>query len=165
MNHVDEDRSVYNGHFELDILIDCPVGQVWKQYLDTPSWVVSHQIERVCGSPDAVGYITRVSDIASKDQGYPPPWHHYCKIIKLLPEHQYVLKTYSEKGGSYGMVMTCFDDTRLIAVDAKTHVIFNLYAEIRGDIVAKDPAAMNLDASVEGMGKNLNNLKRMMESG
>lgn len=164
MSYCDEDATVYNGHFEIEILIARPVAQVWRQFLDLPAWVTSHRIENASGTPHAVGSITRVTDKTAQELGYAPPYYHYCKIMKLIPERQYVLKTYSEKGGSYGMQMTCFDDSRFTAIDGKTKITFNLFAEIRGDFVAKDPAAMNLDDSLVGMTSNLNNLKRIAES-
>lgn len=163
MSNCDEDRSVYNGHFEVEVLINRPVARVWRQYLDIGSWVTSHDIEQVYGEPDAVGCITRCSARAAKALGVPQPHYHYCKIIKLVPRRQYVLKSYAEKGGSYGMeAVTGFDDTRFIEIGNTTKVVFNIFAEMRGEVVAKDPAAMNLDPS--GMIGNLNNLKRIVES-
>jgi hypothetical protein len=84
--------------------------------------------------------------------------------MKLVRERQYLLKTYSEEGGSYGMQLTCFDDTRFLPIDGKTKVVFNLFAELIGEAIAKDPAGMNLEQSREGMLRNLNNLKRIVES-
>jgi hypothetical protein len=159
-----EGRSVYNGHFELEILIERPVSQVWNQFVDLSTWVTSHRIETVAGEAGKLGSVTRVTDLTAEEFGCPPPYHHYCKIIKLVPHQQYVLKTYSEKGGSYGMEMKCFDDTRFVALNGKTQVIFNIFAEMEGDAVALDPAAMNLDGSQDGMLKNLQNLKRIVES-
>src|SRR6266702_1276 len=159
MSQCDEDRSVYNGHFELEVLIDRPVEEVWPQFIDIPSWVTSHDIETVYGTPGTVGSITRVSFKKAKEQGFPLAHHHYCKLIKVVPERQWILKTYPERGGSYGMQMTGFDDGRLVAIDGKTKAIFNVFIEIRSEAVAKDPASMNMDISREGMVKNLNNLK------
>src|SRR5579871_1368999 len=122
-----EGRSVYNGHFELEILVERPVSQVWKQYIDLPAWVTSHKIETVYGEPGAVGSVTLVTDKTAQELGYAPPYHHYCKIVKLVPQQQYVLKTYAEEGGSYGMDMTCFDDTRFIAVGGHTRIVFNIF--------------------------------------
>src|SRR5688572_18345564 len=110
MIHHDEDPSIYNGHYEVEIVMDRPVAQVWRQFLDIGSWVTSHDIELVAGSRDAVGAITRVSFRKAKEVGMPEPHHHYCKITKLIPERQYVLKTYAEKGGSYGWEIVAFDD-------------------------------------------------------
>jgi hypothetical protein len=166
MNQYDEDRSVFTGHYEVDVLIDRLVGQVWKQLLDISSWVTSHEIELVSGAPDAVGGITRVSAPSkiAREITLPPPLYHYCKIIELVPEQRYLLKTYSEKGGSYGMHISGFDDVRLVSIEKKTKVIVNLFCEFRGDVVAKDPAAMSLDVSRDGMRNNLDNLKRILES-
>jgi len=164
MSNCDEERSVYNGHFELEVLIDRPVAQVWKQFVDLGSWVTSHDIENAYGAPGTVGSITRVSSKKAIELGLPPPHYHYCKIIKLLPERQCVLKTYTEQEGAYGMKMLAFDDTRFLILNGKTKLIFNLFAEVRSEAVAQDPAAMNLDGSREGMLGNLNNLKRIVES-
>jgi hypothetical protein len=160
----DEDCSVYNGHFEVEVLINRPVGQVWKQFLDVSSWVISHDIENASGVPGTLGSITRVSPKNAKEQRLPPAPYHYCKIIKLVPERQYVLKTYPEKGGSYGMHSISFDDTRFVAIDGKTKVTFSIFFEVKSEAVAKDPAAINVDASREGMVKNLNKLKQIVES-
>jgi len=164
MSQHDEDPTIYNGHFEVEVLIDRPVQQVWKAFLDIGSWVTSHDIETLHGTPGTVGSITRVSFKKAKEQGVPLPHYHYCKLIKVVPEQQWILKTYSEEGGSYGMQMTAFDDGRLIAAGSQTRATFNIFAEIRSEAVAKDPSAMNLDVSREGMLKNLQNLKRMVES-
>jgi hypothetical protein len=162
MSDCDEDRSIYNGHFEVEVVIHRPVAQVWHQFLDIGSWVTSHDIEEVHGERDSVGSITRCSSKAAKQLGVPPPHYHYCKIIKLVPERQYVLKSYAEKGGSYGMqAITGFDDTRFIEMGNKTKVVFNIFAAMRGEAIAKDPAAMNLDPS--GMIANLNKLKHIVE--
>ena len=73
----------------------------------------------------------------------PPPDHHYCKIIKLVPERQYVLKTYSETGGSYGWDIVAFDDARFFSIGQKTKVIFNLYIQIKCPAAATDPASLD----------------------
>jgi hypothetical protein len=162
----DEDRTIFNGYLEFEVFIERPVAQVWKKVLEIQSWVTSHRIEDVCGEPGTLGSITRVSFKKAGEQGYPPAHHHYCKIIRLIPEQQYLLKTYSEKGGSYGMQMTAFDDFRLLAIDGKTKLTITFFCEYRGESVAQqDPDAMNrsLEASREGMLKNLDNLKRMVE--
>jgi uncharacterized protein YndB with AHSA1/START domain len=159
----DEGMSVYNGHFELEVLIERPVVQVWRQYLDMASWVTSHDIENAYGAPGTVGSITRVSSKRAKERGAPPPHHHYCKLIKLVPERQYVLKTYTGKDGAYGMYMIAFDDTRFLATGGQTKIIFNLFVEARSEAIAKESGTMNLDGSREGMLGNLNNLKRILE--
>jgi hypothetical protein len=166
MSNCEEDRSVFNAHLELEVLIDRPVVQVWKQFLDIGAWVTSHDIENVYGAPGTLGSITRVSFKKAKEQGYPPAHHHYCKIIALVSERQYLLKTYSERGGSYGLQLAAFDDARFFAIDGKTRVTFTFYGEYRGEAVMKDPASMNrsVDVSREGMLKNLENLKQMVES-
>src|SRR5689334_839144 len=135
MSNYDEDPSIHNGVLELEITIDRPIGQVWHQLLDIGSWVTSHTIEEVSEAKRTVGAITRVSFKRAKELGFPPPHYHYCKIIKLVPEQQYVLKAYSELGSSsYGVQMTGFDDTRLVAVDGnKTKVIFLAYDQIKGE--------------------------------
>ena len=165
MRECDEDRSVYNGHMEVEVVIDRPVGEVWKKYLDNAAWVTTHNIENAHGLPGTLGSIMRSFSVGAKEQGYLPAYYHYCKVIKLVPERHYLLKTYSEKGGSYGLQMTGFDDTRFISMGGKTKVIFNFFGEMKGEAVEKDPDSMNLDESVEGMTKNLNNLKRLLEGG
>jgi hypothetical protein len=164
MSQVDEDRSIYNGHFELAILIDRPIDDVWTRMVDLSSWVTSHDIEIVRGEPVALGTITRVSPRGPGQADSPPAPYHYCKIIKLAPPHQYMLKTYSEAGGSYGLRMAGFDDLRLLTVAGRTRVTFSIFIEMQGELIAKDPQAMNLEASREGMSKNLANLKRLVES-
>jgi hypothetical protein len=161
-----EDRSVYNGQYEVEVVIDRSVSEVWKQYLHIGSWVTSHDIEDAYGTPGTVGSITRVSFRRAKELGYPPAHYHFCKITKLVPERQYLLKTYSARGGSYGAQMTGFDDARFIDLDGKTKVTFNLIIEMKSEAVAKDPASMDLVManSREGMLRNLNNLKRIVES-
>jgi hypothetical protein len=160
MNNFDEDQSVYNGQFEVDILIDRPVALVFRQYVDVASWVTNNDIEYLYGGPGIVGSIRRVSWRQAKELGLPPAHYHYCKIIKVVPERQHLIKTYSEKGGSYGWKMTSFDDSRFIEVGGTTKVVFNVFAEIRSD--AAD--TLNIDASREGMFRNLCNLKRILES-
>jgi len=165
MSKYDEDSSIYNGIIDdQEVIIDRPVAQVWERFLDIGSWVTTHHIEELPGPRRELGAITRVTSIGAEEAGYLPAFYHYCKIIRLLPEHHCVLKTYSEKGGSYGMQITAFDDTRFFAIDGKTKVTFRLYGEFRGEIVAKNPAVMNLEGSREGMIKNLQNLKRIVES-
>jgi hypothetical protein len=164
VNNYDEGCSVYSGHYEADVVIERPIAQVWRQFLAIGSWVTSHTIENVYGSPDSVGSITRVSSSTARESGLPPPHYHYCKIIKLVPERQYLLKSYAEKGGSYGMqLITGFDDTRFIEIGNKTKLTFNIFAEMRGEAVVRNPAAIDLDASRDGMIRNLNNLKRIVE--
>lgn len=165
MNNCDEDVSVFNGHYEVEVVIDRPIAEVWLKYLDIASWVTSHRIKDTHGEPGTVGSITRVSFDPEKaeEMGMPHPRYHYCKIIKLTPEKHYLLKTYSEKGGSYGIEMTAFDDVRFIDCGGKTKLIFNIYVEIIGESIAQDPDAMSLDISREGMVKNFDNLKRLCE--
>lgn len=158
MNEFDEDASVSNGHYEVDVVIDAPVSQVWKQFLDIGSWVTSHTIENVSGEPGTLGSITRVAFKKAKESGLPPAHYHFCKIIKLIPEQQYVLKTYSEKGGSYGVEISAFDDTRFVEADGKTTVTFNLYA------TSKSGAPLDLEVSRQGMVQNLAKLKGLVEN-
>jgi len=164
MRSYDEDRSVYSGHYEVDILIDRPVRDVWKNFLDIGSWVMNFDIEEVSNPKRVLGAITRVSPKNAEETGLSPPLYHYCKIIKLVPERHYLLKTYSEKGGSYGLQVIGFDDFRFIVKDGKTKVIFNIFAEMKGEAVVKDPESVSLESSREGMAQNLNNLKRLVES-
>jgi hypothetical protein len=156
MSQCDEDRSIYNGHFEIEIVIDRPLQDVWSQFVNIPSWVISHDIEQVSGQPGCVGSVMRVYLRGAKEEGC-----HYSKLIKLVPGRQWLLKTYSEKGDAYQM--TGFDDGRLVAMEGKTKAVFNLYIEIKGEAVAADPSAINLDASRETMVKNLSNLKQILE--
>jgi hypothetical protein len=168
---LDEDVSVWNGTYEIEVVIDRPVGEVWEQFLDIGSWVTSHRIEEITEPRRVLGAITRVSPseeamravTSGTGEGLPPAHHHYCKIIKLVPEEQYVLKTYSEEGGSYGMDIVAYDDARFFPENGKTCAVFNLFAEFRGDVVAKDPGAISLEGSRQGMIANLENLKRIVE--
>jgi hypothetical protein len=164
MNSWDEDPSVHSGTFEVEIMIDRPVAEVWPQYVDAASWISSHDIEFLTGGPGIAGSIRRISFKKAQELGMPPPHHHYGKIIKAIPEQQQLVKTYAGKEGAYGMQMLCFDDARFVAVGSQTRVIFNTYAEIRSADVAKDPSGYNLDASRVGMLTNLTNLKRIVES-
>ncbi len=172
MSSFDEDRAVWNGTYEVEVVIDRPVSEVWEQFLDVGSWVTSHKIQEVGEARRTLGAITRVSPseeamravTSGTGEGLPPAHHHYCKIVQFVPEQQYVLKTYSEKGGSYGLELTAFDDTRFADLGGKTKVTFNLFCEMKGDLVAKDPSAMSLEGSRLGMVENLGNLKRLVES-
>lgn len=165
MDNIDEDSSVFSGHYETDVQIDRPVGLVWNQFLDLSSWVTSHRIQLLAGGQATLGAITRVSPNID-ELPLPRPHYHYCKIIVVVPERKYVLKTYSERGGSYGLQLACFDDFQFVALDRQTKVIMNLFVDYRGESVAKDPSAMRagLNASLEGMKGNLRNLKRIVES-
>ena len=163
MSDYDEAPSVYSGTYDVEVLIDRPMSEVWKQFLQLSSWVTSHRIEEVSGAPGTVGSITRVFDENATEPDYPPPHYHFCKVIKLIPEQRYVLKTYSEKGGSYGLRLACFDDFQFVAIDGKTKITFNLFAEFEGEAIARDPSIGGMDGSREGMAKNLNNLKRIVE--
>ena len=165
MSSFDEDLSVYSDHYEVEVLINRPISQVWKQYVDIPSWVITHRIETVSGEPGTVGSITRVAFKRAQEMGMPPPHYHYCKLIKLVPERRWVLKTYAEKGGSYGcQEFHTFDEGRVSAVDSQTTLVtFNLFSEIKAEAIARDPGGMNLDASRDGMQRNLENLKKVVE--
>src|SRR5690348_5356755 len=103
MAHTDEDASVHNGHYEVEVVIDRPLAQVWKQFLDIPSWVITHHMEYVYGEPGTEGSIARVAFKKAKEMNFPLAHHHYCKLIKVVPERQWIQKTYAEKGGSYGV--------------------------------------------------------------
>jgi hypothetical protein len=163
MCNFDEDPSVLNSLLDLEVLINRPVEQVWRQWLDFGSWVTSHDIEEISEAKRTIGAITRASFRRAKEVGYPLPHYHYCKIIKLVPERQYVLKTYSEKGGSYGMQMTGFDEGRFISVDGTTKVIYRFVGEYKGEAIAHDSPVKNHDDD-DHMLKNLQNLKRIVES-
>lgn len=164
MNPWDEDLSLHSGTFEVDILVDRPVAEVWRQYVDAASWISTHDIEFVAGGPGIEGSIRRIAFKKAKELGMPLPHHHYGKLVKVIPERQQLVKTYAEKEGAYGMQMLCFDDARFAVVGSQTRITFNTYAEIKSADVAKDPAAYNLDASRVGMLANLTNLKRILES-
>jgi hypothetical protein len=165
-NSFDENPTVHNWHYEVAVTIDRPAARVWKQYLDIGSWIHSHNFETVSGKPYEVGSITRFAIKGAKEMGMPPAHHHYCKIIKLIPEHQYLIKAYTEKGGSYGWQFITFDDTRFIERDGKTKVTFNFYAEHKAQEAPKDWIALRegLEASREGMSRNFDTLKRIVES-
>ena len=166
MVYLGEDLDIYNATYEVDCLINASIEDVWKQYIDISSWVTSHAIENVHGEPGSIGSVTRVSFKRVEEFSMPPAHHHYCKIIKLIPEQQYVLKTYSEKGGSYGWHIVAFDDARFYEVEQKTMVVFNLYIEIKCDAAVKDPESLDrsMEASREGMIANLNRLKNLVEA-
>jgi hypothetical protein len=162
----DERADVYTGSHELEVFIERPVADVWKQFLDVGSWVTSHLIEEISEPRRTLGAITRVSgadDDPSQFEGAP---YHYCKIVKLVPERQYLLKTYSEEGpgGSYGMEIVAFDDARFIDVDGSTRVVFNLYAHFKGEIIARNPGLVDLESSAQGMLGNLQKLKQVLEA-
>lgn len=167
MSPFDEDLSIRNGHYDIEIVIDRPIAQVWKQFLDIRSWVTSHDIEHIYGEPGTVGSITRVSFKGAKAEALPRPHHHYCKLITVVPEKRWLLKTYSEKGGSYGFGLRGFDDGQLFAMGDKTRVTFNLYIEYQSETFAKDTTldleASRNDVSRDGMVKNLENLKLILE--
>ena len=167
MIHCDEDPSITNDVSELEVFIDRPVGDVWRPLLDLSSWVTTHVIEEVSETKRTVGAITRVSFKRAKEMGYPLPHHHYCKIIKLVPEQLYVLKTYSEKGGSYGSQIAAFDVIRLVTLDRGTRLTFSFFGEFRGARIEGEPrresAPIDMDVSLEGMKINLDNLKRIVE--
>jgi hypothetical protein len=160
MNGYDEDRFVYNAHTEIEIIIARPVGQVWSQFLDVGSWVTSHEIENVFGTPGTLGSITRVSFKKAKELGLAPPHYHYCKIIKLIPEEHYILKTYTEKEGAYGMHVVGFDDMRFVPLGDQTKIGFNLFAQFRSETI--DLAGI-AEGSRAGMLVNLNTLKGIVE--
>ena len=172
----DEDSSVANGTYEVEIVIDRPVSEVWNQFVNVGSWVTSHKIEEVGDVRRTLGAITRVSpsDAALENvQGsdgpvIPPPHYHYCKVIEFVPEQRYVLKTYAEKGGSYGMEgFSAFDDSRFYPLDGgRTRATFTLYSHMKGDLIARDPEAFarSMEGSEAGMVGNLENLKRIVES-
>src|SRR5579871_5449234 len=111
MNQFDEDPSVFNGHYEVEVFVDRPPAQVWQPMMDDRLWVTSHGIEFVSGEMGTVGFIWRVFAKTDSWMSTPPPHHHYCKVIKLIPDQQYVLKTFTEAEGAYGMQMVAFDDT------------------------------------------------------
>jgi hypothetical protein len=163
MSNYDEDPSIYNGLSEVEVVIDRPVAQVWNQFLDIGSWVTSHVIETVCGTVGTLGSIMRVSFKGATDLSMPPPHHHFCKVIEVIPERQYVLKTYSARDGSYGLRFSSFDDSRFFARNGGTRLTFALFAEFRGERASHDALARSVDVGREGMLKNLGNLKRMME--
>jgi hypothetical protein len=160
MSSHDEDPSITNSVTELQVFIDRPISQVWKQFLDLGSWVTSHQIEEISEEKRTIGAITRVSNARAKELGLPLPHHHYCKLIKLVPERQYVLKAYSEKGGSYGTQYSGFDDARFVSKDGGTELTFSFYDEIRSD---RTDVTKSTEASDDGMKRNLLNLKRIVE--
>jgi len=158
MINYDERPFVRNGHLELEVFIDRSVDKVWKRFIDMGSWVTSHRIEQIHGEPGAVGSIIRASFNRASELAMPLPHHHYCKIIKLSWEQQYLFKTYSESsGGSYGLAITGFDDTRFHSEDQGTRVTFNFYGEYAGEVVIKDPS------DGDHMFKNLQNLKKLVE--
>jgi hypothetical protein len=170
----DEDPAVATGIYKVDLVIDRPVSEVWEQFLDIGSWVTSHRIEEVGEPRRTLGAITRVSprqevveNIEGDGPAIPLPHHHYCKIIKFVPEQQYVLKTYSEQGGSYGMdQFVAFDDSRFYTEDGRTRATFTLFAHMKGQLIAADPEAFarSMEGSRAGMVGNLENLKRIVES-
>jgi hypothetical protein len=164
MSQVDEDSSVHNSTDDLEIFIARPTAQVWRQCIDAASWVTSHHVENVRGAPGALGSITRVSFKRARELGMPLPHYHYCKVIQLVPERQYVLKAYSERGGSYGVCLTGFDDTRFFSVDGGTKITFRAYSEYKGELVTNEPSALKDAEEDNHMLQNLENLKRIVES-
>lgn len=165
MTSYDEDSSVYSGHFELEIIIDRPIAEVWKQLLDVGSWVTTHDMQVVAGTPGAVGAINRVSPKGAKEMGLPPPHYHFTRVLKSVPERQFLMKAFSAPGGSYGgLELRSFDDARLLSLDAqKTKLTFNFYLEYKGEMIAKNPNALTADTSRDAMMKNLEILKRHLE--
>src|ERR1700733_8566234 len=99
MTPCDEESAVYNGHLEVEILIDRAADEVWKHYLDLGSWVTTHRVEQLSGALDEVGGVKRISPKgfedpkALQDLGVPslaPPHYHYCKLMKVVPGRQYL---------------------------------------------------------------------------
>jgi hypothetical protein len=162
LNSYDEDPAITNEVSELEIFIDKPVSEVWNQYLDLSSWVTSHDVKEVSNEKREVGMIMRITFKQAGAMGYPPPHHHYCKIIKMIPERQYVLKTYSEEGGSYGMRISAFDDARFYAEGTGTRVIFAYFGEHKA--MRSRQVSVDMKVSDEGMLSNLKNLKKILES-
>jgi hypothetical protein len=161
-----EDSDVYNATYEVDAVFDRPVDTVWKHFIDLGSWVTSHGLENIYGEPRSEGAITKVSFKRVSEFNMPPAHHHYTKIIKMVPRKQYVLKTWSEKGGSYGWDIVAFDDARFIDLGAKTKVVFNLYIQIKCELAERDPASLakSMEASREGMIANFQRLKGLVEA-
>lgn len=164
MSEYDEDVNISNGHYEVAVIIDCPVKEVWKRFLDMGSWVTSHHIETVKGLPRTLGEVTRVSFKNSREISLPEPHHHFCKIIKLIPEFQYVLKTFTGKDGAYGMNLTAFDDGRFFSIgSAQTKITWNVMVEWRSQAKATVSGDEQMEISRRGMLANLNQLKRILE--
>src|SRR6185437_7683748 len=138
MTQYDEDPTVYNGHFELEVLIDRPVEQVWAQFFDIPSWVLTHEIDLVSGARGTVGSITQVFSRNAREEVY-----HYCKLIKLVSGARWILKTFLERGAEYDY--TAFEEGRLLPVNNKRNVIYNNFIEVIAQSNEKDPGVMNLD--------------------
>lgn len=164
MKTYDEDSAITNEVSEIGILISKPVSEVWKQYQDLSSWVTSHEIEEVSNEKRQVGAIFRVTFKQAGAMGYPPPHHHYCKIIKMVAERQYVLKTYSEEGGSYGMRISAFDDARFHLEGSGTRVTFAYFGEHKVMRPKEVPVQFDMKVSDEGMLANLKNLKKILEN-
>lgn len=165
MSQYDEDPSVFTDYYKVEITIDRPVREVWNQFLDLSSWIVTHDIVEVSGARGTLNTITRVTP---RGKDHSAPAYHYCKIIKVVPERQYLLKGYAEKGGSYGgLYFSSFDDTLFFPMDGKTKVTFELFSEVRGEPImtarTKDPGSLSLDPSKAGITKNFENLKRIVE--
>ena len=172
MNDWNEGPSVYNGFSEVDIVINQPIAEVWTKFLDLRSWVMNFDIEELYGKPGTLGSIWRCTVKDAAAQGIPLQHFHYCKIIRLIPEQRYVLKSYSAEVGSYGMDITAFDEGRFEALGPQTtKIAFALFCEYKGKVVVeglrKNPSAWDDDVrqGAEGMLNNLNNLKRILESG
>jgi outer membrane murein-binding lipoprotein Lpp len=163
---VDKDRAIYSGYAEAEVVIDRPVAQVWRQFLDLGSWITSQTIENVTGPPNTVGAITRVTSLGAIRESRPAPHYHYCQIIKLIPERQYVRASYTEKGGSYGLEGSASKDVRFVEMGGKTKVIYSMFAEFRGESATKKPAAMDtmMDGERAGILRSLNTLKRIVEN-
>jgi len=157
MKDCDENYLVHNGHLELEIFVERPVCEVWTRFIDMAAWVTSHTIESAKGTPGALGSIMRASFKRAAEMGIPLPHYHYCKVIKLIPERQYLFKTYSEEGGSYGISIKGFDDARFHQSENGTRITFNFYGEYVGRYLPKDPS------DGDHMMRNLQNLKRITE--
>jgi len=165
----DEDPSILNLILDLEVVINCPVQAVWKHWLELGSWVLSHDVDTVHGVPGALGSVMRASNKRGAELGMhisevPLPHYHYCKIIKIVPEKVYVLKTFSEKGGSYGMDMAGFDQAKFELIGEKTKISYHYIGSYKSPKFIGGPFLKDPDDDDDHMLKNLLNLKRIVEA-
>lgn len=107
---------VWNG----EILIDAPIGEVWRHALNYPSWQNYSTVRRIAGEPGCEG---EVMLLKKEEAGLNLP-PYYARTIKLDPPRRVIWKTYRDTTDYFGIVEFRFQD-----VEGKTRFCNNLLYE------------------------------------
>lgn len=109
-----------------DLVIDRPVKDVWPFVLNYTLWQDFSHAEHISGPQGGEGEVVLLKKEEKGLEAFPP---YYGRTLKIIPEQQFVWKTYPRKINDDVMDFAGIVDFRLSEKDGKTVFSYYFYYE------------------------------------